>query len=222
VAVVAVVGLLFDQLSSAKAKKLDDIKTPLSQASAKDQQFTKAFGDFKNETNKLAALEGLIRDRYYWADTLPEFRKAMMKVEATTSNEWNAASGIWIEQFATPAAPDAMTGDVNMVATPSAGAAMEAAIEQKYGIPLAPGADANMQAPASPAVDKVFIVCRAVKGPSETSNSKLMYTLLDAIKASPVVDPKATQLGERLLTDDSPYTFTFAIKVALAKPLTFK
>jgi hypothetical protein len=49
-----------------------------------------------------------------------------------------------------------------------------------------------------------------------------MYTLLDAIKASPVVDPKATQLGERLLTDDSPYTFTFAIKVALAKPLTFK
>jgi len=36
------------------------------------------------------------------------------------------------------------------------------------------------------------------------------------------VDPKTTQLGERLLTDDSPYTFTFAIKVALAKPLTLK
>jgi hypothetical protein len=49
-----------------------------------------------------------------------------------------------------------------------------------------------------------------------------MYAVFDALKASPVVDPKMTQLGERLLTDDSPYTFTFAIKVALAKPLTFK
>jgi len=164
----------------------------------------------------------LIRDRYYWVDTLPEFRKALMKVEATTSNEWSTASGIWIEQFATPAAPDAAPGDLNMSSSPSPGSTMEAAIEQKYGIPIPPGTDPNLQVAASPAVDKVFIVCRAVRGPSETSNSKLMYALLDAIKASPAVDPKATQLGERLLTDDSPYTFTFAIKVALAKPLTFK
>ena len=223
VAVVAVVGLLFDQLSGAKAKKLDDIKGPLSTAAAKDQQFTKAFGDFKNETNKLVGLEGLIRDRYYWADTLPDFRKALMKVEAATSNEWGTASGIWIEQFATPAAPDAAAGaDLNTMSSPSAGATMEAAIEQKYGIPLPVGADPSVQVAASPAVDKIFMVCRAVKGPSETSNSKLMYAVLDAIKATPVVDPKTTQLGERLLTDDSPYTFTFAIKVALVKPLTFK
>jgi type IV pilus assembly protein PilM len=223
VVVVAVVGLLFDQLSGAKAKKLEDIKGPLSKAAAKDQQFTKAFGDFKTETNKLIELEGLIRDRYYWADTLPEFRKALMKVEAVTSNEWGTASGIWIEQFATPAAPDAVPADLALGGgSPSAGSTMEAAIEQKYGIPVPAGTDPTAQVAASPAVDKIFMVCRAVKGPSETSNSKLMYTVLDAIKASPAVDPKATQLGERLLTDDSPYTFTFAIKVALAKPLTFK
>jgi len=98
---------------------------------------------------------------------------------------------------------------------------MEIAIEQKYGIavPAAAGADANA---LSPVVDKVFVVCRAVKGPNETANSELMYAVFDAFKASPVVDPKTTQLGERLLTDDSPYTFTFAIKVALAKPLTLK
>ncbi len=222
VAVVAVVGLLFDQLSGAKAKKLQDIQGPLSQATAKDQQFTKAFGDFKNETNLLVGLEGLISDRYYWTDTLPEFRKALMKVEAATSNEWGTASGIWIEQFATPAGPDAASSDVNVGSSPSVGATIETAIEQKYGIPLPAGVDPNAQASASPAVDKIFVVCRAVKGPSETSNSKLMYAVLDAIKATPAVDPKGTQLGERLLTDDSPYTFTFAIKIALAKPLTFK
>jgi type IV pilus assembly protein PilM len=222
VAVVAVVGFLFAQLNSVTLGKIEDIKGPLAQATAKDQQFTTAFTAFKNQTNRLGQLETLISDRYYWTDTLPEFRKALLKVEAVTSNKWNSASGIWIEQFVTPAAPDALPTDVNFVANMSAASAMETAIEQKYGIPVPVGSDPGTQVPASPAVDKVFIVCRAVKGPSETSNSELMYAVFDALKASSVVDPKTTQLGERLLTDDSPYTFTFAIKVALAKPLTFK
>ena len=65
------------------------------------------------------------------------------------------------------------------------------------------------------------MVCRAVKGPSETANSELMYAVFDAFKACPLVDAKTTQLGEKLLTDDSPYTFTFAMKVTLTKPLKF-
>ena len=224
VAVVAVVGLLFDQLSGVKAKKISDIQGPLSKASAKDQQFNTAFTTFKSETNKLGQLEALITDRYYWADTLPEFRKALLKVETTSSSKWGSASGIWIEQFATPAGPDAAPTDANnnMMGVASVGSTMESTIEQKYGIAVPAGADLNTQVAVSPAVDKVFLVCRAVKGPSETANSELMYAVFDAFKASPVVDPKATQLGERLLTDDSPYTFTFAIKVALAKPLTLK
>jgi type IV pilus assembly protein PilM len=222
VAVVAVVGLLFAQLDSVTAGKLADIQGPLTQASAKDQQFTKAFGDLKNETNRLGQLETLISDRYYWADTLQDFRKALMKVETVTSNKWGSASGIWIEQFVTPAVPDAMAGDMTMAGNQSVGSTMETAIEQRYGIPLPVAADPSVQAAPSPVVDKVFVVCRAVKGPNETSNSELMYAVFDAFKASSGVDPKTTQLGERLLTDDSPYTFTFAIKVALAKPLTFK
>jgi len=222
VAVVAVVGFLFAQLNSVTLGKIDDIKDPLARATAKDQQFTTAFNALKSETNRLGQLETLISDRYYWTDTLPEFRKALLKVEAATSNKWGSASGIWIEQLVTPAAPDALPTDVNFVANTSVTAAMETTIEQKYGIAVPAATDPSAQVPASPAVDKVLIVCRAVKGPNETSNSELMYAVFDALKASPVVDPKMTQLGERLLTDDSPYTFTFAIKVALAKPLTFK
>jgi len=222
VAVVAVLGLLFAQLNSVTAGKLTDIQGPLTTAMDKDQKFTKAFGDLKTETNRLGQLETLISDRYYWTDTLPQIRAAIMKVELSTSNKWNSASGIWIEQFVTPAAPDAPPTDyASMGGGMNIASAMETTIEQKYGIPLPAGADPNTPT-ATPVVDKVFLVCRAVKGPSETSNSELMYAVFDALKASPVVDPKTTQLGERLLTDDSPYTFTFAIKVALAKPLTLK
>jgi type IV pilus assembly protein PilM len=225
VVVVAVLGLLFAQLNSVTEGKLADIKGPLEKAATKDQQFTKAFGDLKNETNRLGQLETLISDRYYWIDTLPEFRKALMKVEAVTSNKWNSASGIWIEQFVTPAGADAAPSDPAAMAMASSSIAstMEATIEQKYGLPNATAAAAAPGGPPpSAAVEQVFLVCRAVKGPNETSNSELMYAVFDALKASPVVDPKTTQLGERLLTDDSPYTFTFAIKVALAKPLKLK
>jgi hypothetical protein len=48
-----------------------------------------------------------------------------------------------------------------------------------------------------------------------------MYDLLDNLKASPIVDPKGTLAGERLMSDDSKYTFTFAVKVALKNPLKF-
>jgi hypothetical protein len=36
-----------------------------------------------------------------------------------------------------------------------------------------------------------------------------------------MVDPKDTQVGGKMGDDDSPYTFTFAVKVALKNPLNF-
>jgi hypothetical protein len=62
-----------------------------------------------------------------------------------------------------------------------------------------------------------------VKGPNDSLNSEMMYALLDALKASPAVDPKLTQQGDKVVSDDpsSPYTFTFAVKVALKTPLKF-
>jgi len=79
--------------------------------------------------------------------------------------------------------------------------------------------------PATPApgsgVTSAVMVIRAVKGPTDSANSELMYTFLDNLKQSPLVDAKGTQVGQRLITDDSPYTFTFAVKVALRNPLKF-
>jgi hypothetical protein len=222
---VAVLGLLFAQLSGVKAAKYSKIKPTLDKAVAKDQQFTTAFNAFKEQTNHLGQLQTLTADKYYWIDTLPELRKVLLKVEQNTSNKWNSASGIWIEQFVTPAGPDATPGADFFSAGQSLGAQMEQAIEQRYNIPL-PAADAagGPTAAASPAVGTIFVVCRAMKGPNETANSELMYAVFDAFKACPLVDPKTTQLGERLLSDDalSQYTFTFAMKVTLAKPLTLK
>jgi type IV pilus assembly protein PilM len=226
VAVVAVLGLLFAQLGSVKAAKLAAITPKVAAAAARDQQFTSAYNEFKAERGRLDKLGALTADRYYWADTLPEFRKVLMRVEEVTSNKWQAAAGVWIEQFVTPTTPD---GVVDMQSGQYAnsvqgvGGVMEAAIEQKYNlaVPVA-GAEAGAAAaPPTPGVSTIFMVCRAIKGPNDSANSELMYALLDNLKASKIVDPKATQVGERLISDDSKYTFTFAVKVALKDPLKF-
>jgi type IV pilus assembly protein PilM len=226
VAVVAVLGLLFSQLSSVKAEKLEGIKPKLAKMVARDQEFTKAKGELDKEKKDLDRLGALTADRYYWVDTLPEFRKVLSHVEQVTSNKWQAAAGIWIEQFATPAAPDGTSAELAQYgnSAPSAGTAMESLIETKYGLAVdaaAPGATPATPVAPSPAVSTIFMVCRAVKGPNDSANSEMMYALLDNLKTNAIVDPKETRVGERLLTDDSRYTFTFAVKVALKNPLKF-
>jgi len=222
---VAVLGLLFSQLSGVKATKLAAIEPKLAAAAAKDQQFTTAYGALKKERERLDKLGGLTADRYYWTDTLPEFRKVLLRVEEVSSNKWQAAAGVWIEQFVTPAAPDGISTDPQFGSSQqSVGAIMQTAIEQKYGLSIVqPGAADPNAAPVvpSPAVSTVFMVCRAIKGPNDSANSELMYVLLDTLKTNSIVDPKATQVGERLISDDSKYTFTFAVKVGLKNPLKF-
>jgi len=223
VAVVAVIGLLFQQLSSVKADKLAKIQPKVQDAQRRDNEFKQAKGDLDAATNQLAQLAALTRDRYYWIDTLPEFRRVLMHVEQVTSNKWGTAAGVWIEQFVTPSAPEGMPATEMGGGMATTATALEQAIETKYNLTAgAPGAaPGTLPPPPGPDVSTVIMVCRAVKGANDSANSELMYTLLDTLKASPVVDAKSTQVGDRLVTDDSPYTFTFAVRVALAKPLKF-
>jgi type IV pilus assembly protein PilM len=227
VGVVAIVGLLFQQLGSVKAKKIEDIKPALDQAQRRDNEFKQAKGQLDQATNDLGQLASLIGDRYYWLDTLPELRRVLMHVETVTSNKWGSATGIWIEQFVTPAPPEpsATGGEMNFQSQGALGSALEQAIESKYSLGTGeqqPSADLSATPAALPpgsGISTIVMVCRARKGADASANSELMYTFLDTLRASPIVDAKGTQVGGRMGDDDSPYTFTFAVKVALKKPL---
>jgi type IV pilus assembly protein PilM len=225
VAVVAVVGLLFQQLGSVKARKIEQIKPELDKAQRLDNEFSQAMGQLSSTTNELNQLTSLLGDRYYWIETLPEFRRVLTNVENVTSNKWGSAAGIWIEEFVTPDV-EPVAGGVDMgYQSPNSGPAgvLEESIETKYDLSAGPpGSDPNAApVPAAPGsgVSTIFMVCRARKGADASANSELMYTFLDNLKASPLVDPKQTQVGGKMGTDDSPYTFTFAVKVGLKNPL---
>lgn len=228
VAVVAVLGLLFQQLQNVKVAKLASVQQQLDPLKSLDNRLTSALGELKSATNDLSQIAVWFNDRYYWIETLPEFRRVLTHVEAATQNKWNTDCGIWIEQFVT-SAPSAQTAATSTAAgtpapiapiTSTTLSATENAIDTKFfssmnqgGVPqTAPGGDEGTT---------ITMVCRAIKGPSDSANSELMYAFLDELKASPIVDPRRTQAGDRIVPDESPYTFTFAIKVALKNQLKF-
>jgi type IV pilus assembly protein PilM len=224
VVVVAIVGLLFQQLGSVKAAKIAQIKPELEKRQRADNEFKQAMDQLTTATNELGQLAALLGDRYYWIETLPEFRRVLMHVENVTSNKWASPAGIWIEQFVTPDVEPTATGaEMGYQSQGSMTATIETGIETKYDLNQpAPGAEAGVT-PAGPApgsgISTIIMVCRARKGPDASANSELMYTFLDNLKASPLIDPKETQVGGKMGDDDSPYTFTFAVKVALKNPL---
>ncbi|HLX72698.1 MAG TPA: type IV pilus assembly protein PilM [Verrucomicrobiae bacterium] len=214
VAVVAVVGLLFQQLRDVKDGKYASIKPKVDQAAALDNRFRTAQGEMTRATNDLGQIAVWLGDRYFWVDTLPKFRHMLTQVEESTKKKWSTDNvGIWMEQFVTSTPPNPATGAAAVAGPPVQNVA-EAAIATKYNL----GTDQN--GAAVPVVTSgdgttITIVCRAIKGPSDTANSDLMYAMLDEFKASPLIDAKGTQAGNRIVSDDSRYTFTFAVKLAL-------
>jgi type IV pilus assembly protein PilM len=222
VAIVAVLGLLFQQLAAVKQAEVEKLQPTLDKAKARDSEFQQANSKLTAASADMDRLVTLIGDRYYWVETLPELRRILIRIEGVTSNKWGAPSGMWIEQFVTSgsAVPPAPSADNS--APSLAPNAMEQAILTKYfaqgdqGQPT-PAGDATPPPQNAGGIGSVVMVCRAIKGPTEAANSDLAYAFWDALKASPMIDPKGTQLGQNIVPEDN--TFTFAVKLVLKKPL---
>lgn len=78
-------------------------------------------------------------------------------------------------------------------------------------------------APQTANTNMITMVCRAVNLTSidPSANSEIAYAVENEIKASPMIDPKQTQLVGQIVADDSNGTFTFTLNVAPLKPLNF-
>jgi type IV pilus assembly protein PilM len=216
VAVVAVIGLLFQQLKEVKAGKLETINPKVDQNAQMDNRFETAKRELTKATNDLGQIAVWLGDRYFWVDTLPQFRQMLNHVETATKKKWSTDNvGIWMEQFIA-SMPD------NPAATAAGGApvqpvvsATESAIIAKYVFGTTDQSGNSAAATPTTGNMTITVVCRAIKGPSDTANAELMYAVVDELKASPLIDPKSTQSGTKIVSDDSRYTFTFAIQLAL-------
>lgn len=82
--------------------------------------------------------------------------------------------------------------------------------------------DPNVQ-PGQATNNVITFICRAVNLTSvdASANSEIAFAVESEIKASPLIDPKATQLVGQILPDEATGTFTFTVNVTPLNPLNF-
>jgi len=221
VAVIAVIGLLFQQLKNAKDAALATVKPKLDEVQRMDNQFQAAQREWTSASNDLNQIALWIGNRYYWVDTLPELRHVLTKVESVTQKKWTTGTAVWIEEFETPMPPAGAVGGQTGGGAEMTTSAAEQAINSKYNLVSPDQAAAAAAAAVAGGMQNASItmVCRALKGASDSANTEMAYTFIDELKASPAVDAKTVMLGQTIVPEQ--YTFSFAVKFAFKTPMKF-
>jgi type IV pilus assembly protein PilM len=226
VLVTFVVGFMFHKLASNKQAQIATLNPEVEKQNAQSERFKKIYGKLKDTEAEATQISTLLQQRYYWGDFLGQMREALLRAEADVRKKLapekpGVEAGIWVEK---------------MIGSPSLGGAASAAglpANNNPGLPTfgqpgvpppAPQAPADQSAAGGSAnTNSVIFVCRAVSLTSvdSSANTEIAYAVENAIKNSPLVDPKATQLSPIISPDDPNGTFTFTVNVTLLNPLNF-
>jgi len=217
------VGSLFKELAANKDSEITRLNPEVQKENHQVEVFTRANKELQKTQKEAGQLAVWIQQRYSWGDFLVEMRQALIRAEDSVKKKLAAQKpgtevGIWVEQ---------MTVAANLGA---AGAAAPAApVPEMRMPPRMPGEMPPRVPPpdSSPSADStakvITFVCRAVSltAVDSSANTSIAYAVENEIKASPLVDPKATQLSPNISPDDANGTFTFTVNVTLLNPLNF-
>jgi type IV pilus assembly protein PilM len=208
VAVAFAVGFLIEQLAKSKERELDKLAPEVQKAQERSIRFRKAYGELGNARQDAEQITGWMEGRYYWGDVLAELRNVLVRAEDDIKKKLSmqkpgVEAGIWIERMTT---------------TTAAGAAAAAGVPP----PTNPdGSPAPNPPGAANQIATINLICRAVNlsNVDPSANSEIAYAVENELKASPVFDPKTTQLSAQITPDETTGTFTFGVTVALKNPL---
>ena len=221
------IGFLFQQLAESKQAEIDRLQPQVTKAQTESDNFTKAYRKLQNAQQNANQIIDLMQDRYYWGDFLASMRTALITGEGEIKKKLSAQKpgvdvGVWIEKMST--AVD-LSGNASGAPPVSPGVGVVYRLPGMPGAPGMPGyppPQQQNQQPASSSDDNsntnvITLLCRAVSLTSvdPSANPEIAYAVGDAIKNSPVVDPKSTQVVGQISPDDADGTFTFTVSVTL-------
>ena len=236
VAVVGAMGLLFQKLAAVKQREYDvNVQPRLAPLQQRATEFRQAFDELQGTQQELNQLTAWMEGRYYWSEVLVELRRVLIRTEQVTQQKLRTETGIWVETFLTvtprsaPAGPAPPTGPEPVPGPVPMGRPGDAEVDNFGRPPAPPPVEQPAAAPpteAAPApagaeaeIHYITLVCRAVnlQNVQPDANTTIIYTLENELKASPMFDPKGTQLTGSVVADEA--TFTFPIAVQLKQPL---
>ncbi len=229
--VAGAVGLMFQKLAVNKEKEVDRLQPQVAKLTTESDRFKQAYGRLQKAQKEAGQAAAWMQQRYYWGDFAAEMRRALIRSEEgikkkLSAQKSNVDVGVWIEQMIS--APDLGTLTVNG-GVPMPGGPMPAWVDPRTRLTPAeaPPPVAEPNAPLAPGQANtnsvITFICRAVNLTSvdASANSEIAFAVESEIKASPLIDPKATQLVGQILPDEATGTFTFTVNVTPLNPLNF-
>ena len=209
VAMAFAVGFLFERLAAVKQEQARQLDNDISPLKTKETSFNREYRELKRLQTQSERMNLWIQDRFYWVDVMSELRSVLTRTEAATKKKLGMDAGVWIEQMT------AMTPSV----APASGAVPTVSQPGQAPAAPAPGAGVVESTNAPP----INLTVRAISlgQISPSANIDIAYALESELKASPLVDPDATQLSPEIRMDDASGTFTFGVTLVLKQPLKF-
>lgn len=234
------VGWFYSKVSDARRYGLDEVK---KKADPLDQFKTKLEAEeakLKRATEESLQLGRSLEERTQWADILVELRRILKQTEDSEHQKLGVPVGLWIDTLLSTepstfaqqqeAAPEAVTAQSLM--------RMDPRLARRYGLvppPAAEGGGGDSPGGGGPGgpppgggsrggnstneVSSIRIVVRVVSL-NDTANNQLIYAFEREAKASPLFDPKETQLsGSMEKADATAPTFTFPLSLKLKRPI---
>jgi type IV pilus assembly protein PilM len=199
------VGFLFQKLAESKEKAIDALQPNVATLQNQITQFDKVYTKLQAAQNEANQITAFMKNRYYWGDTLAELRRVLIASEDDIRKKLSAQKpgvevGIWIEQMTTIAN------------------SQNAVPNGENNPPPAPNPNGTTDQSGV-----INLVCRAVDVSAFSGDSaagpETAYAVEAEFKASPLFDPKATQLSGQVNPVDANGTFTFGLTATLANPL---
>jgi type IV pilus assembly protein PilM len=208
VLVAGAVGFLFQELAVTKENDIADLQPKVAVLQDKANRFNSAYAQLQAEKKKSEQITSLMEARYYWGDVLSELRRVFIQSEEDMKKKLSTPkntveAGIWIDQLTAIS-----TQDASAIGTP---------------VDSYPAAVAPPPTDTAANTNTIALVCRAmdltkVSGDA-SANNETAFEVENQLKASALIDPKATQLAGQIVPDDSNGTFTFGVIITLANPL---
>ncbi|HEX7655047.1 MAG TPA: type IV pilus assembly protein PilM [Verrucomicrobiae bacterium] len=227
-----VIGFLFQKLADNKSAERNKLEPQIQTIDGKSQRFQKEYKAMQKSRADANQYAIWLQQRFYWADFIADLRRSLIRSEDTIKKKLAAQrpgieAGVWIEQMTTPdqqtpgGAP-AMNGIPMPGMVPMPGGPVpfnpRAGMVPEMPVPQQPAAADPNAAPGGTVTNALTLVCRAVDlsklSGDASANSAVAYAVEAEIKASPMVDSKATSLVGNIVPDDSNGTFVFTLTVA--------
>jgi type IV pilus assembly protein PilM len=228
------IGFLFQQLAQSKQTEIARIQPQADAAQHSFDVFNKAYKKLQSTQQTANQIVDLMQDRYYWGDFLAQMRSALITAESDIKKKMSLQRpgvevGVWIEKMSTSADLSASAGPPGAPPPSVSPAGMYRELAPRgmpgYPAPMAPQTPSPAANPGDNGsnTNVITLLCRAVSLTSvdPSANPEIAYSVGDAIKNSPVVDPKSTQVIGQISPDDADGTFTFTVSVTPLKPLDY-